>query len=203
MAFTRKFLSALGIEAEKVDEIISAHVEVVDSLKAERDAFKADAEKLPGVQKELEDLKASTGKEDSYKVKYDALKEEFEEFKESITTEKSKAQKESAYRQLLADAGVAEKRIDAVMRVSDYGSIEFDDEGKIKNSEDLIKGIKEEWADFIPKQTTEGAKVSNPPANDGKTTKSYEEIRAITDPIARQRAMAENPTLFGLPDNKE
>lgn len=201
MALTRKFLSAMGVEPEKVDEIINAHVEVVDSLKAERDAFKADAEKLPGVQKELEDLKASAGKEDSYKVKYDALKEEFEEYKNGITAEQSKAKKESAYRQLLIDAGVSEKRIDAVMRVSDYGSIEFDDEGKIKNSEELTKGIKEEWADFIPQHSTEGAKVSNPPANTGKASKTYEEIRAIEDPIARQRAMAENPAMFGLPES--
>ena len=50
MALTRKFLKALGIEDEKVDEIISAHTETVDALKAERDGYKADAEKLPGVQ---------------------------------------------------------------------------------------------------------------------------------------------------------
>ena len=57
MALTRKFLSALGIEADKVDEIISAHTETVEALKNERDTFKADAEKLTGVQKELDDLK--------------------------------------------------------------------------------------------------------------------------------------------------
>ena len=37
MSFTRRFLSALGIEAEKIDEIINAHIEVVDGLKEERD----------------------------------------------------------------------------------------------------------------------------------------------------------------------
>ena len=46
MAFTRKFLSALGIEADKVDQIIDAHTEVTDALKSERDKYKADAEKL-------------------------------------------------------------------------------------------------------------------------------------------------------------
>ena len=45
MAFTRKFLSAMGIEADKVDEIINAHIEVVDGLKEERDNFKKNADK--------------------------------------------------------------------------------------------------------------------------------------------------------------
>ena len=62
MALTRKFLAALGIEADKVDEIITAHTETVDALKHERDTFKADAEKLPTVQQELDDLKNEAAK---------------------------------------------------------------------------------------------------------------------------------------------
>ena len=44
MALSRRFLAALGIESDKVEEIITAHAETVDALKAERDEFKADAE---------------------------------------------------------------------------------------------------------------------------------------------------------------
>ena len=53
MALTRKFLSALGIEEEKAEQIIAAHTETVDGLKAERDKYKEDAEKLPATQNEL------------------------------------------------------------------------------------------------------------------------------------------------------
>lgn len=202
MALTRRMLQAMGIESEKVDEIIEAHVEVVDSIKAERDAYKADAEALPGVKSELEALKASANnnKEDSYKVKYEAIKEEFEEYKKDIEAKASQSKKESAYRELLINAGIPEKRIDAIMRVSDIGSIEFDEDGNTKNAEELTKAITEEWGDFIPTKSVEGAKMANPPANNGKTTKTKEEIRAIADPIARQKAMMENPSLFGLPE---
>jgi hypothetical protein len=62
MALTRKFLSALGIDADKVDEIINAHTETVDALKNERDKYKADAEKLPEVQKELDGMKEEAAK---------------------------------------------------------------------------------------------------------------------------------------------
>ena len=78
MALSRKFLSALGIEADKIDEIISAHTETVDALKEERDKYKADADKLPGVQKELDDLKKTANDADGYKKKYDDEHEAFE-----------------------------------------------------------------------------------------------------------------------------
>ena len=55
MALTRKFLAALGIEAEKVDEIITAHAETVDALKAERDEYKANAEAYAGEQKKVKE----------------------------------------------------------------------------------------------------------------------------------------------------
>lgn len=50
MALTRRMLKAMGISDEQVDEIIAAHTETVDALKEQRDAYKADAEKLADVQ---------------------------------------------------------------------------------------------------------------------------------------------------------
>ena len=78
MALTRKMLKAMGIEEEKIDEIIEAHTEVVDSLKKERDTYKEDADKLTDVQKKLDDALDAAKNSDSNKlqVKYDALKEE-------------------------------------------------------------------------------------------------------------------------------
>ena len=43
MSLTRKMLKAMGIEEEKIDQIIEAHSETVDSLKADRDTYKEDA----------------------------------------------------------------------------------------------------------------------------------------------------------------
>ena len=59
MAITRKFLKAMGIEDDKIEQIIDAHTETVDGLKADVDKYREDALKLPDVQKELNDLKAA------------------------------------------------------------------------------------------------------------------------------------------------
>lgn len=198
MALSRKFLTALGIEAEKIDEIINAHTETVDGLKATIAEYKADAEKLPGVQKELNDLKEANGK-DPYKVKYDAIKEDFENYKKDIAAKETKATKSNAYRALLKEAGVSEKRIDAVLKVSDVDSIELDEKGAIKDSASLKKSIVDEWADFIEKSDVKGANVANPPTgNGGGTKKTKEEIYAIKDPAERQQAILDNRELFGI-----
>lgn len=180
MALSRKFLSALGIEGDKVDEIIIAHSETVDGLKKERDAarkdaetYKADADKLPAVQKELEALKEAAEKEggNAWKVKYDALKEEndklkgeYDEFKKETAAKETKNAKEKAYRELLKEAGVSEKRIESVIKVTDLNRFELDNEGKIKDSDNATKQIKTEWADFITKEETHGADTATPPA---------------------------------------
>ena len=165
MALTRKFLSALGIEADKVDEIINAHTETVDALKEQRDSYKADAEKLTTVQAELNKLKEEAAKDsgDPYEVKYNALKEDFEKFKQDAANKETARQVREAYKELLKDAGIAEKRIDAVLKVTNLKDVKLDAEGKLEKADDLTKSIKEEWADFISTEGRKAADVPNPP----------------------------------------
>ena len=143
MALTRKFLAALGIEDAKVDEIIQAHTDTVNGLKDEIEKYKADAEKLPGVQKELDKMKESAEQEskDPYKVKYEAMKEEFDAYKADITEKETARQKEEAYRELLKSAGISEKRINSVLKVTDLKSLKLDAEGKLEDKENLTSTI--------------------------------------------------------------
>ena len=59
MALTRRFLKGMGLTEEQVDTIIEAHTEVTDGLKEQINQYKADADKLVDVQKELDDLKSA------------------------------------------------------------------------------------------------------------------------------------------------
>lgn len=170
MALTRKFLQAMGIDAEKIDEIIAAHTETVNALKEERDGYKEDAEKLGTVQKDLDkanakiaELEGEEGK-DKWKVKYDALKEEHDSYKANVEAEKTTRKKSDAYKLLLKEVGVSEKRIDAVLKVTDLKDLELDDEGKFKDVDKIKEGIKSEWSDFIVSEKQKGAETDNPPA---------------------------------------
>ena len=197
MSMTRKMLKAMGIEEEKIDQIIEAHSETVDSLKADRDSYKEDAEKLKDVQKELDDLKAKG--DDGWKEKHDRLKAEFDQYKNDVQAKETKAAKEAAYRAILKDANLSEKGIEKAVKYADWDKIELDADGKLKGVNDHIKAVREEWAEYVTTTTTTGAKTSNPPANNGgKTGKTKEEIMAIRDPAVRQAEIAKNPEVFGL-----
>lgn len=195
MAFGRKFLSSLGIEEDKVDTIITAHAEVVDALKDEITKYKEDAEKLPEVQKKLDEAL----KDDGYKEKYETLKSDFDNYKAEVAEKEETAKKTSTYKKMLKDIGIADKRIDTVLRVDAdiIKEIELDDKGNIKNAEELKSKAKETWADFIVKQETHGTNPANPPQNTGGTM-SKEDIMKIKDTSERQKAIAENHTLFGI-----
>lgn len=201
MALTRRALKAMGIDEEKIDEIISMHSETVDGLKADVAKYKADAEALPEVQKQLEKAQADleAGKKDSWKVKYEAIKEEFEGYKTEQTKKESHAAKEKAYRALLQEAGVSEKRLESVLKVSDVDSVELDEKGTIKGADKLTESIKSEWADFITTTQTRGASTSNPPANNpsGAMTKADiykkdEHGRYVLSSAERQKALMDN-----------
>ena len=199
MAFTRKMLKAMGIEDEKIDQIIDAHSETVDALKADRDTYKEDAAKLAAVQKELDALKAKG--DDGYKAKYEAEKAAHDALKADIAAKETKKAKTDAYRELLKGANIDEKRIATILRAEapTIDKIELDADGKIKNAEQYTQSIKSDWADFIVTQSAKGANTATPPANGGAaSTKTKEDILKIKDAGERQKAIAENPTLFGI-----
>ena len=199
MGFSRKMLKAMNIEEDKIDQIIDAHSETVDALKAERDGFKEDAAKLAAVQKELDALKAKG--DDGYKAKYEAEKAAHDALKADIAAKETKKAKTDAYRELLKGANIDEKRIATILRAEapTIDKIELDADGKIKNAEQYTESIKSDWADFIVTQSAKGTNTATPPANGGAaTTKTKEDILKIKDAGERQKAIAENPTLFGI-----
>lgn len=164
MALTRKMLKAMGIEDEKIDQIIEEHTESTDALKQQRDDWKAKAEAKPAADPKPKDPEPS----DEYKTKYDAEKKAFEDYKAGIEAEKAEAEKRAKYRELIEKAGVDAKRIDAVLKISDLSGVTVKD-GAIEGADKLVEGIKADFKEFIPVITTKGADVAKPPAGDGGT----------------------------------
>lgn len=210
MSFTRKFLAAMGIEPEKVDEIMSAHTEVTEGLKADRDKYKAEAEQLDDVKSELaqvkKDLEAANAtieqaEKDDYKGKYESEKAE----KEKIQADYAEQQKEAKENAAIADWAKANGYSDdGVQKIVKYGGLrgkfKLTDDGKAEIADDLKSSIESEWGGFKkPAEVIDTPKIQKPPANAGsKSTKSKSEIMQIKDAGERQRAIAENLDLFGI-----
>lgn len=193
MSLTRKFLKALGLEEDKIEEIITAHGDTVTALKEQIEQYKADAEKLPAVQAELE--KAKEGNDDSYKVKYDALKEAHEKYIAEIASKETQSKKQAAYKALLAECKISDKRHDAIAKLADLNAIELDEHGNIKDADKIKAELTTEWAEFVETTTTKTPPVPTPPAStmnplDALKSK-YEDAEKRKDIVGMQAIQAQ------------
>ena len=197
--FTRAEIRAILGEAHTDDienRLIALHLGVVDPLKDQLQTYKADAEKLPAVQKELDDLKAGDG---GYKEKYEAEAKAHKEYKQKVESEKETARTDADVLAMCKDAGIArESSLRLIVKDFDRSKIERDKDGKITNRDKLLEAIKTDYADFVGTPGNHGTPPTTPPTGGNGTGKTKEEIYAIKDPAQRQAEMAKNLSLFGI-----
>lgn len=178
---------------EKEQQIMDGHIAVTDGLKDKIEGLQAEADKAADLQKQLDGI---NGGED-YKKKYEDEHKAFEDFKKQTATAENTAKAKAAYRKLLIEEGISEKRLDGILKLTDLSSVKLDKDGNLENADDLKKHIASEWGEFKTTVTQRGADVAKPP-HTGKATKTKDEIMAIEDDTERQAAIAENHELFGF-----
>ena len=204
MAFTRKWLKSQGIEDDElIDKLVAGHMETVSALKDRLEEAETSADELKKITKERDGLKEQLSKGDSYKDKYDTLKKEFDKYKADIDSEKATNKRAEAYKIMLKESGISDKRIESVLKLARVDGlidkIELDDNGKIKDAESVKKAISETYSEYIESTQTNGANTAKPPANEGKTWLSRAEIYAKDEKgryklstEERQKAIAES-----------
>ena len=194
--FTRAEIRNILGEActeEIENRLVALHLGVVDPLKDDLTKYKADAEKLPGVQKELDDLKAAG--DGGYKEKYEKEHSAFEAFKTDITAKESKAAKEKAVRAYFESKNITGANLDLAMRGcgEEMAALELDGE-KIKDTKALDALVDGTYKGLVSKQTVRvdtGARF-----NGGGNPMTKDEIMRITDRAERRAAIAANMDLF-------
>ncbi len=201
MALSRKMLKAMGIEDEKIDQIIEAHSETVDSLTGKVSASKADAGKVGELQKQLEQAQKdlSAAQQDGWKDKHDKVKKEFDEYKNGIAAKEAQAAKEKAVRAYYESKNITGKNLDIAMLGSSQviSRVELDDNGKLGSTEALDSLVAGTFSGLVGRAETLGANTAHPPANNGgKLTKEDiykkdDKGRYVMDTADRQKALAQ------------
>lgn len=167
MSFTRKFLASLGLENDKIDAIIEAHTEVTDALKADITKYKAEADKIPALEKQVEEAKQDKANADKYKADYEAEKAAHDKLKSDNAAQAETAKKTAALKKLLKDSGYHEKGIDLVAEHTNLSSFELDENGTFKDAEKITAGIEEKWGIFKGKTEKFEHVPQNQPNNGG------------------------------------
>ena len=199
--FTRAEIRNILGEAHTEDienRLIALHLGVVDPLKDQIQTYKTDAEKLPGVQKELDNLKAAG--DGGYKEKYEAEVKAHNEYKQQIESEKKAALDDADVMAICKEAGIArESSLRLIVKDFDRSKIERGEDGKITNRAKLVEAVKTDYADFVGTPGKDGTPPAAPPTGGGGgTAKTKKEIIDMTDPVARQAEMMNNLAMFGI-----
>ena len=169
----------MGLTDEQVDTIIEAHTDTVDGLKADVSKYKSDAEKLAGVEKELNDLKAMG--DGGYKEKYEKEHKAFEDYKADVTAKESKAAKEKAVRAYFESKNITGANLDLAMRGcgEEMAALEMDGE-KIKDTKILDALVDGTYKGLVSTTQTKGANPANPPANPPAKNYTTAEIKNMS-----------------------
>lgn len=186
-----------NIPATAIPALVTAIKTAVGNEFVDKERYKAkltEIDQLKEQQQTAEDNATTAGK---WKDKFTELDKDFKAFKAQVAEEKALESKKAALREIAKDAGLSENGIAKALKYHDYSKLELDEKGAAKEKAAILKGLKEEWADYI--QTTEirGANTATPPTTGESGKKTKAEIRAIKDASERQAAMVENKELFG------
>ena len=209
MALTRSYLRSLGLEDEKITSIIEAHSETVTGLNgkyAELEArykdlegryqtAKADADRLPGVQKKLDETVTGlngkyaelekkfgelnelygTAKADAEKLpgiqkeleelRKDDYKGRYEALSASVEKSRARAAKEAAVKAYYEGKNIKGGNLTIAMRGTDLEQITLDESGKLADTGALDELVS---GDFKPLVSGARRTVSSSGALDGK-----------------------------------
>ncbi len=160
MSVSRTDLKLIGLNDDQIESVIAAHSETVSALKqkyseleAKYNSAKESADQLPGVQKELDELKKS-----DFKSKYEAEQSAHNALKESVSREKARTAKEKAVRAYYEGKNIKGNNLTIAMRGTDLDQLQLDDSGNLADTaalDVLVDG------DFKPLVTTARRTVSS------------------------------------------
>ena len=179
MSLTRKLLKGMGLTDEQVDTIIEAHTDTVDGLKEQVKTYKADAEKLPNVQKELDELKAAG--DGGWEEKAKDFEKKYNDLVAENKNKETKAAKESAAKAFFESKGITGNSLEIAMRGSsaEIAALDLDGE-KIKDSSALDALVNGTFKALVSTTTTKGANIPNPPITTPNKAYSADDIRKMS-----------------------
>lgn len=181
MALTRAALREMGVtEKEIIDAIMTAHGDTIESTKEKLET--AAQKKIDALQAKVDSLPDNSGNE-KLQSDYEKLKSEFDTYKTDVKNKEMTAAQNKALHEALKAAGANEKFISLVIDKVDRSKAVFDGDIEkgftVKNSDDIVKPVKEQYGDIFGTVTTQGAGIATPPKTDATKPAGHKDMNAF------------------------
>lgn len=186
-----------SIPTAAIPALVTAIKTAVGNEYVDKERYKAKLTEIDQLKEQQQTAEDNATTASKWKDKFDTLDKDFKAYKQQIAEEKALEAKKSVLREIAKDAGLSEAGIAKALKYHDYSKLELDENGAAKEKAAILKGLKEEWPEYITTTETKGANTPTPPATAGKNRPTAEEILAIKDTKERQTAIAQNLDLFG------
>ena len=165
MSLSRSFLKSLGLNDDQITAVVDAHGETVTALNQKYaelenlyNSAKESADRLPDVQKELDDLK-----KDDFKSLFEAEKSAHDALKDAVSRKEAHAAREKAARAFYETKNIQGPNLNLAMRATDLDSLELDEQGNLSNPsalEDLVNGDFKSLVTMPHRTVTSGANLT-------------------------------------------
>lgn len=183
------FAGIQGITKDMIDQVMDLNGEDVEAAK------KANA---PDMSKYILKTDADKMVEEAKKANPEIDAKEFERLKQFEADTKAanaKTEKANLLNNLLTEGKADNKAIKLLAKAVDLDSIQVED-GKIKNSKEILDGLKKDYADFFIKEDTGGAGAGSGAQGGGSKTEITKEQFAKMNIHERIKLAQENNELY-------
>ena len=176
----KKILETHGIEESIIEAISSDIKKEIPKEFVSKTQYNKKITEIGELNEKISSLESNVGT-DEYKEKFESLKQEYESYKTQLETEKINTTKTEVLKQMLVDSGVKnDKLANLLLKEFDLSTIEIEEGNKLKNGEDLLKGVKETYADFFTTSKVVGSTPPTPPSHANQKAYSLEDLKTMT-----------------------
>lgn len=141
---TRKFLEEMGLDKEKIDRILDENSSDIGRAKGELENITKERDNLKSQiserDKQLTDLKKSSGDNEELKKQIEALQQQNTEQKNTFDSQMAQLKLENAVNTALTAAGAKNNK--AVMALLDMSNVKLDDNGALSGFDEALETVR-------------------------------------------------------------
>jgi len=189
-----------NIPKAAIGTVITAIKQAVGNEFVDKSRYKAkldEIDELKTAKQTAEDTATTAGK---WETKYKELKKDFDDYKTAQNVKETRATKTELYKKLLTECGFdIEEKQKVIIKASqkEIDDMKLNSDGNVEGVEQLKESIIAEYGGLLSHVTRTGADIQKPAVSGAiGSSMTVDDIMKISDPTARQMAIAQNSDLF-------